>query len=98
MRQGSVPTAIATGVGPISPAAFSEVVIWSNSFDNCALPWCFVAMATRSGRRRHGHHLRLHLSRNVLEDPTLHPLHAGGLPAGGGHATGGDRFDAGATA
>src|SRR5713101_2808585 len=45
----------------------------------------------------HGHNIQRNTRGHVLEDPALLSLPNGGRPAGGGYASGGGRFDVGAT-
>src|SRR5262249_50241206 len=48
-------------------------------------------------RRCHGHNIRHSIGQNVLEDPALRSLPAGGRPAGGCYTSGGGHYDTGAT-
>src|SRR5215468_9460924 len=77
-------------------ASAVEVVIRFKSYDNCLLAWCHH-QSDRKRERRHGHNIQHNKGRYVLENPALHPLRVGPRPAGSAHASGGDRFDAGAT-
>src|SRR5712671_1929107 len=84
------------GAAAVFEVSVVEVVIGFKPYDNYLPAWRH-RRSQRKRKKRHEHNIQHNKRGYVLEHPALRSLPACGRPPCGGHASGGGRFDAGAT-